>query len=94
MGEIRGAIQRIDVPAVFRGTLVTATLFANDRMAREVGTQTLDDQRFRGSIGRRHQVVLALVLKADLAFGVLGENRARFTSDLHGGFEIGGHLCF
>ena len=50
--EIRGAIQRIDVPAIFGRSFVPAAFFGDDRVRGKVASQALDNQalRWRGRL--------------------------------------------
>ena len=83
VGEIGGAVQRVDKPAVFRGALVTAALFGHDAVRGKVGAQALDDQLFAGAIGLGHQVEIALQLEGDAALEIVGQQGARLARDLH-----------
>jgi len=67
MREVGGAVERIDVPAVFRCSLVRAAFFGDNRVAWEELAQALDDQVFAGAIGFGDQIVGAFQLKTDAA---------------------------
>ena len=97
MGEIRGAVQGIDVPGVTRMSGATrapffAPFLTNDRMLREMAAKTRDNDGFRTLVGLGNQVHIAFVTHA-LRTGKIGKkNGARFASSLHGDFKELAHL--
>ena len=62
--EVGGAVERIDVPAIFGRSCVAAAFLGHDGVRGEVALQALDDQPLAGAVGFGHQVVLALELEA------------------------------
>ena len=73
--EIRGAVQRIDVPAVFRRRArVPAALFGHDGVRGEMRVQPLDHQLLGGAVGLGHQIELAFQLEADVALEIAGSS--------------------
>ena len=44
--EVRGPVQRIHIPAILRGTGVSAALFRDDVVGRKVSAQAFDDESF------------------------------------------------
>ena len=81
MRKISGAIERIDVPAVFRAALLPGTFFADDIVIRPGRPQPLHDQLFRCPIGYRHKVNITKLESyiLDGAFTV-----AQFYADIEG----------
>src|SRR5579871_6502680 len=85
--EVRGSIQRVDVPTILGRAFLPAALLRHDRVSRKVPAQTLDDQPFAGAIGFRHQVISAFeieMLRAARAviYGT-GDELSRLASDLY-----------
>ncbi len=88
VGEVGGAVQRIDEPAEFRGALVAAALFGHDAVGGEVGAQAFHHEFFTGAVGFGHQVEIALEFERDAPFEIVGQQCARFARDLHRCFEV------
>jgi hypothetical protein len=88
MGEVGGAIEGIDEPAEFGGTLVAAALFGHYAVRGEVGAQAFDDQFLTGAIGFGDEVEIALEFEGDPAFEIVGQQRAGFARDFDGSFQV------
>src|ERR1039458_3149488 len=91
VGEVGGAVERVDVPLVFRGVLALAALFAKNRVRGEKRAEALDDERFAGAIGLCDEVVLILQLILNATMVEAGQKGAGFASDVAGGFQKLGH---
>jgi hypothetical protein len=87
VGEVGGAIQRIDKPGVLGRRRVAAAFLGHDAMRREVRAEALDDEFFRGAISFGDQVELALAFEGDAALVVIGHQRARLARNLYRFFE-------
>ena len=88
VGEVGGAVQRIDKPAVFGGALVAAALFGHDAVRGKVRAQAFDHQFFVGAIGLRHQVEFAFEFEGNAALEVIGQQRAGLAGNLHRCFQV------
>src|ERR1017187_7486236 len=91
MREVGGAVQRVHVPAVFRRAGMAAAFLGHDAVLRKAGLQPLDHQFFGCAVGFRDQVKLALQLERHAPLEVGGQQRAGFTRNLNGGFQVGTH---
>src|SRR5207248_9192449 len=81
MREVGGPIEGIDVPAVFRRTLVAAAFLGHDRVGWKMAAQALDDQALTGAVGLGHQIEGALQLESDAALAEPGNESACFAGD-------------
>src|SRR5579862_1061496 len=61
--EVGGAVERIDVPAIFGRSRVPAALLRDDGVRGEVALQTLYNKPLTGAVGVGYQVVFALELE-------------------------------
>ena len=89
--EIRGAIQRIDVPAIFGRAFLPAAFFGDDGMRRESALRRRST--IRRSLARSASVTRSnspLSSKPMLPLQIGGDERAGFAGDLGGGFNEGG----
>jgi len=68
---------------------MAAAFLGHDAVLRKMGLQPLDDQFLGGAVGSRDQVELALQLERHAPLEVGGQERAGFTRDFYGGFEVG-----
>jgi hypothetical protein len=92
MREIRGAVQRIDVPAVFRGlSRVPAAFFGDDGVSGEMPLQALNHEPLGSAVGFPHQIEFALQLEADVALEVAVQQRAGFAGDFLANFQLRRH---
>jgi len=60
--KFRRAIQRIDVPAIVGAGIAARAFFATRSCSGQRERQALNNQVFRSTIGRGHQIDVALVL--------------------------------
>ena len=88
VGEIGGAVQGIDKPAVFRRAFVPAAFFGHDAVRGKVGAEAFDDQLFAGAVGLGHEVEIAFQLEGHAPFEIVGQQGARLARDLHGCFQV------
>ena len=79
MREIRGAIERIDVPAIFAAGVAEAAFFAKHVVLRPVFPNALSNQRLRFAVRRRDQIGLALVFDLDILIEIFHQQRASFA---------------
>src|SRR5215469_2495160 len=66
MREVRGAVQRIDIPAIIRRPAMSAAFFSHDRVRWKMRPQPLYDELLGRAIRGRHQIVLTLQLKCEM----------------------------
>ena len=94
--EIRRAIQRIHVPAIFRCARLPAAFFGHDGVRGKVAAEPVHDQPLAGAVGLRHQIIGALEIEMPLAARVVlhgtRNQRARFAPDFHRSLKKGGHV--
>ena len=64
MGEVGGAVERIDVPAELAVEALAGSLFAVDAVLGKGRAQPAADESFAGAVGFGDQVDVALVLGA------------------------------
>ena len=89
MGEVGGAVEGVDVPAVLRLHLLPGALFAEDAMVREGGAQALGDEGFTGAVGLRNDVDVAFELGRDALCVEAAKKAAGLARDLRGGYGEG-----
>src|SRR5215469_11506846 len=85
MGEIGGAVERIDIPAIVAAGVDETLLFAKDVVAGKLTSDPLPDERLRLAVGGRHQIGFSLVLDVYIAAEKPHEQRARLAGDLSHG---------
>ena len=73
MGEVGGAVERIDVPAVLALHLVAGSLFAVDAVGGKGRLQLLANQLLAGAVGLGDEIDVALVLGGYTLFVKLPE---------------------
>jgi len=81
VGEVGGAVEWIDVPAIFAFEAVARTFLAIDSVGGECFAEARADQFLGGAIGDGHQIHVALVFGFDALDEKLLETRAGFTRD-------------
>src|SRR6185312_7754343 len=81
MGEVRGAVQRIDVPAVLGLEAVARAFFAEDAVAGKASADALDDQLFGGAVGFSDEVNVALVFGNNAALEEAAQQGSGFECD-------------
>src|SRR5580658_8612732 len=87
MSEVRGAVERIDVPAIVAALIVQSLLFPQHVVRGKLLTDALADQRFGSAVGRGHQVRIALVFDLQFLVEVLDKQRARFARNGRHGWK-------
>ena len=66
MRKVRGAVERIDEPAILGVEVRPGAFFAQDAEFRPARSQSLGDEFFRSAIGLGDQVNIALVFVANV----------------------------
>src|SRR5450432_1545395 len=82
MGEIRCAVERVDVPAIFVVDAVASSLFAVDAVAGKVLVEALDDEAFAGAVGLGDEVYFTFVFGGDRAVVELANECAGLDCNL------------
>ena len=82
VGKIGGAVEGIHVPAIVAALLGAGAFLAQDVMPGPALANTAHDQIFRGAVGDRDQVHIALVLDLNPPPEVLHQDAAGFAGDL------------
>ena len=82
MREVRRAIQRVHVPAVFRRCVLAAALFRHHTVARKMLLQALHDQFLRSTVCFCNQVVVALHFKRHAPFKVITKQGSCFDGNI------------
>ena len=85
MGEVCGAVERVDVPAVFVVDAVAGALFAVDAVLGKLRVEALDYEALAGAIGFGDEVDFALVLGGYGAVVEIAHQSAGFERDGRGG---------
>ncbi len=91
MGEIRGAVERIDVPAKLRSrsALMPRSLFGGNGVLGKVFGEALDDEPFRALIGLRDEIhLVAFVGDIQRTRQFFHQDFPRFLGDFYGGLEV------
>src|SRR5579862_2047770 len=89
--KVRGAVERIDVPAIFRaggGRGRAPALFGDDRVIGKAISDFRDDNRFRALVRFRYDVDFTLVGNLFRAIEVAAQNFARLARGLSGKLEV------
>src|SRR5215813_7178299 len=79
--EVRGPVERVDIPAVFCTSVAASAFFAHNAMFGPMSLQPLHNELLGGAIGSCHQVDFALVLNLDVAVEVTHQKRTGFASN-------------
>jgi len=78
--EVRRAVERIDIPSLAGIAAANAAFFTNDRAARELFSQSFDDQALGSAVGIRDEIgAPSLMFAVERAMQVVQEQRARFA---------------
>ena len=80
-------IQRQSLCASFSGRRISAGFFREDRMARIVSLDAIDDQTLRRQVGLSNQIEFALVADAQVSSEPFGQHASRVTRGLNGKVE-------
>ena len=88
VGEICGAVERVNVPAKFRRTFVPRAFLGSDRVVGEILCESLDDGPLGTLVGLGDQIGIALVDDMRWPVKFFAKNLAGFLGDFDGGFEV------
>ena len=89
VSEIRGAVERIDVPAKFGSGLLTGAFLGGDGVAGEVLVEAGDDGVLGALVGLGDEVhFVAFVANVERAGKFFHEDLAGFLGNLDGGLEV------
>lgn len=89
MSEICGAVERIDVPAIFGVVITAEALFGGDGVGGEIFGEAIDDGLFAAFVGLRDEVDVTFVFYFWRAGVLFAENFPGFESGFDGDFVIG-----
>src|SRR5579863_4149098 len=89
MRKVRGAVERVHIPAVVAALVVQSLLFAKHVVAGKLLLDAFANQRFRSAVGRGNQIGVALVFDLDVLLKILHQQRARFARNGRHGREKG-----
>ena len=78
VGEVGGAVQRVDIPAICPVQSGANSLFAKNTVLGKLLAQPLYDKFFRGPVGFGNQVDIAFILRGHAALEVSAKQFARF----------------
>ena len=87
VGEIRGSVEWVHMPAIFGVVIAAETLFGGDGVGGEIFGEAIDDGLFTAFVGLRDEVDVAFVFYFRRAGVLFAENFSRFESGLDGDFE-------
>jgi hypothetical protein len=86
--EIRGAIERIDMPAKLGGAFVAGSLLGGDGVVGEIFREPLDDRALGAFVGLGDQVGFSFVDDVRRSVELLAKDFTGVPGDFDGGFEI------
>ena len=89
VGEIGGAVERIDIPPEVRRAFVSAAFFGDNAVRRKMGPQTLYHELLTRAVGFGDEIEIALQFERNPAFEVVRQQRAALARDFHRRLEIG-----
>src|SRR5579884_1072581 len=81
VGEVRSAIERVNVPAIVASRISEAFLFTQNVVSGKLRADPLADQGLRLAIGNCDQISFALIFNLDLLIEVLHEQSAGLASN-------------
>ena len=84
VGEVGGAVERVDVPAVFGVEALAGTFFAEDAVGREDLGEAGADEGFAGAVCDCDQIGVALVLGFNTLGVKIAEDGSGFAGDQPG----------
>ena len=89
VGEIRGSVERVHMPAIF-GVVVTAeTLFGGDSVGWKIFGEAIDDCLFTAFVGLRDEIDVTFVFYFRRAGELFAEDFSGFEGGFDGDFEKG-----
>jgi hypothetical protein len=86
--EIRGAVERVHVPAKFRGAIVTSALFRSDGVVGEIFGNPFDDGALRALVGLGDEVGFPFVGNVRRTMELFAKDLSGFLSNFDRSFEI------
>ncbi len=81
MREVRGTVQRIDVPAILAALIAKSLLFAQNIVRGPLLADAFANQHLGGAIGRCHQVRVTLVFDFQMLMEMMHQQRTGLASD-------------
>ena len=81
MGKVRGAVERIDIPAVLMIEGNASSLFRKDAVRGKLRSKLLHDELFRRPVGFRNNVDVAFVFERNTAFVITTHERSGANRD-------------
>lgn len=88
MGKIRGAVERVDVPAKFRFVVFAEAFFGGDSVRRKIFGEAVDDDLFAALVGLCDEVDVAFVFDFRRTSVFLAKNFACLARGFDGDFEV------
>ena len=85
--EIRGAVEWVNVPAIFGVVITAETLFGGDGVGGEIFGEAIDDGLFTAFVGLRDEIDVTFVFYFRRAGELFAENFSGFESGFDGGVE-------
>ena len=82
MSKVCGPVQRIYIPKIITAGLDAASLFAHYIVRRPLLANARKNQRFRFTVGNRHQIHIALVFHFDPLVEITHQESAGFAGNL------------
>ncbi|HLZ13580.1 MAG TPA: hypothetical protein VKP58_13420 [Candidatus Acidoferrum sp.] len=89
VGEIGGAVERVDVPAIFGVVVVAKAFFGGDGVRGKIFREAIDDGAFAALVGLRDEVDVAFVFDLGGTGEFFAKNFAGFEGGIDGDFEKG-----
>ncbi len=89
VGKIRGAVERVDVPAVLGVVILANAFFGSDGMRRKIFRETIDDVLFAALVGLGDEVDVTFVFDLGRTRVLFAEDFSSFEGGFDGDFEIG-----
>src|ERR1700722_15369112 len=81
MGEVRSAIQWVDVPAIVAALITQPLFFAEHIVCGPVLLDALADQHFRSTVGSRDQIGIPFVFDFQVLMEIMHQQRASLARD-------------
>ena len=87
VGEIRGSVEWVDMPAIFGVVITAETFFCGDGVGGEIFGEAIDDGLLTAFVGLRDEVDVTFVFYFRRAGVLFAENFSGFESGFDGDFE-------
>jgi hypothetical protein len=81
VGEVCGAIEGVDIPAVVAALVVQSLFFAQHIVPGKLLLDAFTNQRFGSAVGRCDQIGVALVFDLDVLLKIMHQQRARLAGN-------------